>query len=80
MYTCLFLNDDYTPMVFVIQVLTGVFNLSVDDATAIMLKIHIEGKANVGSYTFEVASHKADVSMALARQNQFPLLVSPEAI
>lgn len=80
MYTCVILNDDYTPMVFVVQILCGIFNLNLDDATNLMMKVHKEGKANVGSYTFEVANHKADLAMGLAKKSEFPLQVIPEAI
>ncbi len=80
MYTCVFKNDDYTPMEFVVHVLCNIFHQSVQEATIIMLKVHNEGRGSVGSYTFEVASHKCDTVIALARKNEFPLQVVPEPI
>jgi len=80
MYTCVFKNDDYTPMDFVVGVLCEVFHQSLQDATLIMLKVHTEGKAAVGSYTYEVASHKCDTTIGMARKNEFPLQVVPEPI
>lgn len=80
MWTVILVNDDYTPMQFVVQVLVGVFNQSIEDAQRIMLTVHNQGKASVGSYTYEVASHKADQTMLLASISQHPLLVYPEAL
>lgn len=77
MYTVVFINDDYTPMEFVVQVLIGVFNQPVEDAKRIMLAVHNEGRASVGHYTLEVASHKTDQTMLLAAISQHPLLVYP---
>jgi ATP-dependent Clp protease adaptor protein ClpS len=77
MYTVRFVNDDYTPMEFVVKVLIGVFNQSTEAAHSLMLTVHKEGSACVGSYTFEVASHKTDQTMMLASMAQHPLLVYP---
>jgi ATP-dependent Clp protease adaptor protein ClpS len=78
LWTVLFLNDDYTPMAFVVQILTVIFHQSADDAQRIMLRVHQEGKARVGAYTYEVASHKTDQTMLLATMMQHPLQVYPE--
>jgi ATP-dependent Clp protease adaptor protein ClpS len=77
MWTVRFVNDDYTPMEFVVKVLINVFNQSAEDAHRLMLAVHNAGVANVGSYTFEVASHKTDQTMLLAAVSQHPLLVYP---
>ena len=66
MYTVVFLNDDYTPMVFVVHLLHTIFHKSLEEAQQIMLRVHREGAAKVGSYTCEVANHKADQAMGLA--------------
>ena len=80
MWTVILVNDDFTPMLFVVQVLVAIFNQSVADANRIMLAVHNQGKANVGSYTYEVASHKTDETMLLAVISQHPLLVYPEPL
>ena len=80
MWTVIFVNDDYTPMQFVAQVLMAVYHRSPEDAQQITMIIHNEGKAGVGSYTFEVASHKAEQTMMLAAAGQHPLLVYPERL
>ncbi len=80
MYTAVFLNDDYTTQQFVVQVLIDIFNQSEQDAIVIMMKVHKEGKSNVGSYTFEVAEHKATQTVAFAQKSGFPLQVKIEPI
>jgi len=73
MYRVLLLNDDYTPMEFVILVLRRYFNKSVDDATRIMLHVHHNGVGECGVYTFEVAETKVTQVMDFARKHQHPL-------
>ncbi|SBW12935.1 ATP-dependent Clp protease adapter protein ClpS [uncultured Alphaproteobacteria bacterium] len=73
MYRVLLLNDDYTPMEFVVHVLERIFNKSHDEATEIMLKVHHRGVGVCGVFTFEVAETKAGQVMDLARRNQHPL-------
>jgi ATP-dependent Clp protease adaptor protein ClpS len=68
-----FHNDDYTPMDFVMAVLMSNFGQSVDDAEAIMLKVHNEGEATVGVYTKDIAETKAALSTQQARQMGHPL-------
>jgi ATP-dependent Clp protease adaptor protein ClpS len=80
MWTVIFLNDDYTPMLFVAQMLVSVFHKSADEAQQITLAIHHEGRASIGSYTHEVASNKADRAMLLAAIAQHPLQVFPERL
>lgn len=73
MYKVLMLNDDYTPMEFVIYVLESIFNKSAEDATRIMLHVHQKGVGICGVFTFDVAETKAGQVMDLARHNQHPL-------
>ena len=73
MYRVMILNDDYTPMEFVIHILERFFNKSREDATRIMLHVHHHGVGECGVYTYEVAETKVTQVMDLARQNQHPL-------
>ena len=72
------LNDDYTPMEFVIQVLQEIFKHSQDTATNITMQIHNEGSGIAGIYNFEIAEVKAVEATTLARSNGFPLQVKME--
>ncbi len=67
------LNDDYTPMEFVVQVLEAFFSKGHDEAMQIMLHVHQRGVGVCGVYTYEVAETKVTQVMDLARQNQHPL-------
>ncbi len=79
MYRVLILNDDYTPMEFVVLILERFFNKSREQATRIMLHVHQKGVGVCGVYTYEVAETKvAQVSQA-AEQQQHPLLCTMEA-
>ncbi|MCA1998117.1 MAG: ATP-dependent Clp protease adapter ClpS [Armatimonadetes bacterium] len=73
MYKVLMLNDDYTPMEFVVHVLERFFNKSREEATRIMLHVHRRGVGVCGVYTYEVAETKVTQVMDFARQNQHPL-------
>ena len=73
MYKVLMLNDDYTPMEFVVHVLERFFQKNRDEATRIMLHVHRRGVGICGVYTYEVAETKVTQVMDLARQNQHPL-------
>ncbi|GAN53011.1 ATP-dependent Clp protease adaptor protein ClpS [Tanticharoenia sakaeratensis NBRC 103193] len=73
MYKVLMLNDDYTPMEFVVHVLERFFSKSRDEATNIMLHVHKRGVGVCGVFTYEVAESKVTQVMDLARQNQHPL-------
>lgn len=72
-YRVLLLNDDYTPMEFVIFVLEEVFNKTIDEATQIMLHVHNNGVGECGVYPYEIAETKVTLVMDLARRNQHPL-------
>jgi ATP-dependent Clp protease adaptor protein ClpS len=73
MYKVLMLNDDYTPMEFVVHVLERYFSMSGDQATRIMLNVHQRGVGVCGVFTYEVAETKTTQVMDLARQHQHPL-------
>jgi len=74
----IFLNDDYTPMDFVIQILQEIFKHSQNTATDITMQIHNEGSGIAGVYTFEIAEVKAVEATTLARSQGFPLQIKME--
>ena len=78
MYKVLMLNDDYTPMEFVVHVLERYFSKSTEEATRIMLHVHQKGVGVCGVFTFEVAETKVNQTMELARKNQHPLQCTVE--
>ena len=78
MYKVLILNDDYTPMDFVVHILQAFFNLTHDKAQNIMLNVHTKGKGVCGVYTRDVAETKVDQVNDYSRQNQHPLLCTME--
>ncbi|MCA0401212.1 MAG: ATP-dependent Clp protease adapter ClpS [Proteobacteria bacterium] len=73
LYRVLLLNDDYTPMEFVVHVLMRFFNKNEEEATHVMLHVHHHGVGECGIYTFEIAETKVTQVMDLARENQHPL-------
>ena len=73
LYRVLLLNDDYTPMEFVVLVLERFFNKSQEDATRIMLHVHQNGVGECGVFTYEVAETKVTQVMDFARKHQHPL-------
>lgn len=73
LYRVLLLNDDYTPMEFVVMVLQEVFHKSREDATRIMLHVHTQGVGECGVFPYEVAESKVTRVMDAARKNQHPL-------
>ena len=73
LYKVLLLNDDYTPMEFVVHVLEQFFQKGREDATRIMLHVHQHGVGECGIYTFEVAETKVTQVMDFARKHQHPL-------
>lgn len=78
MYKVILINDDYTPMEFVIDVLQKFFSYDVERATQLMLRVHYQGKAVCGIYTAEVAETKAVHVNRYARENEHPLLCTLE--
>jgi ATP-dependent Clp protease adaptor protein ClpS len=78
LYKVLLLNDDYTPMDFVVVVLQTVFGMSREKATQGMLQVHREGMGVCGTFTREVAAAKVDQVIGIARQHQHPLQCTME--
>jgi ATP-dependent Clp protease adaptor protein ClpS len=78
MYRVLLLNDDYTPMEFVVYVLERFFNKSREQATAIMLHVHQHGVGVCGVFSYEVAETKVAQVLDLARRNEHPLQCTME--
>ena len=72
-YKVLMLNDDYTPMEFVVLVLQQFFSMSIEDATRVMLQVHQQGVAVCGVFTYEVAETKVTHVIDVALKNQHPL-------
>ncbi len=77
-YNVIIFNDDFTTMDFVIEVLTKIFGKSFEDAKALMLAVHNEGKAVAGTYSYDIAISKASLATKLARDNDFPLKLEVE--
>ena len=73
MYKVLMLNDDYTPMEFVVDVLQHIFQKNREEATQIMLHVHQKGVGICGVYTYEIAETKVTQTVDYARKNQHPL-------
>ncbi len=73
MYKVIMLNDDYTPMEFVVMILERFFNKNHEEASHIMLHVHQKGVGVCGVYTYEIAETKVTQVMDLARQHQHPL-------
>ncbi len=73
LYRVVLLNDDYTPMDFVVLILESVFHKSTVEATQIMLNVHKKGSGLAGVYPREIAETKVDTVEGLARKNKFPL-------
>jgi ATP-dependent Clp protease adaptor protein ClpS len=73
MYKVLMLNDDYTPMEFVVDVLQRIFQKNREEATQVMLHVHQKGVGVCGVYTYEIAETKVTQTVDYARKNQHPL-------
>ena len=78
LYKVLLLNDDYTPMEFVVHVLETVFGKTGEDAYRIMLHVHQKGVGVCGVYTFEIAETKVTQVMDMAKENGHPLQCTME--
>ncbi len=72
-YKVLMLNDDYTPMEFVVHVLQSIFKMGLEDATRVMLHVHQRGVGVCGIFPYEIAETKITQVIDLARENQHPL-------
>jgi ATP-dependent Clp protease adaptor protein ClpS len=78
LYKVVLLNDDYTTMEFVIQVLEGVFGQSPAEAYRVMMNVHVNGRGIAGVYPWEVAETKVETVTSLAREAGFPLRATLE--
>ncbi|MDO5506006.1 MAG: ATP-dependent Clp protease adapter ClpS [Pseudoxanthomonas suwonensis] len=78
LYSVLLLNDDYTPMDFVVEVLTRFFGMNLESATQVMLHVHTRGRGVCGVYTREIAEAKVAQVNDFSRQHQHPLLCTME--
>lgn len=73
MYKVILLNDDFTPMEFVVHILQRFFRMTVEQATEVMLHVHQRGVGVCGVFTFEVAETKVNQVLAFAKQHEHPL-------
>jgi ATP-dependent Clp protease adaptor protein ClpS len=73
LYTVLLLNDDFTPMDFVVHVLQRFFSMNREKAMRIMFKVHMEGRGICGTYPRDIAATKIEQVLSLARKHQHPL-------
>ena len=78
LYQVVLINDDFTPMEFVVEILQGVFGLERNSATRVMLEVHTKGKGICGVYTYEIAETKVAQVTTIAQQQQHPLLCTME--
>jgi ATP-dependent Clp protease adaptor protein ClpS len=78
LYKVLLMNDDYTPMEFVVLVLQRFFRMSMEDATRVMLHVHQKGVGVCGIFTYEVAETKVNQVLDFARKHQHPLQCTME--
>ncbi len=78
LYKVVLLNDDFTPMDFVVEILEVFFSMPRDKATRIMLQVHTQGKGICGRYTREIAETKVHQVNTFARDNQHPLMCAME--
>lgn len=77
-YQVIMHNDDFTPMEFVVQVLKAVFFKKQHDAEVLMLTVHKQGSAIVGTYTLDIATSKAQKAMDMARNEGYPFKLTVE--
>ena len=78
LYNVVLLNDDYTPMEFVVHVLEAFFSMDRENAVRVMLHVHTQGKGVCGTYTREIAETKVAQVNDYARENQHPLMCTME--
>ncbi|MFY0663951.1 MAG: ATP-dependent Clp protease adapter ClpS [Natronospirillum sp.] len=80
MYRVVLINDDYTPMEFVVEVLEVFFNMQREQATQVMLAVHTQGKGVCGVYTKDIAETKATQVNQCARDHEHPLMCEVEPL
>jgi ATP-dependent Clp protease adaptor protein ClpS len=78
LYRVVLINDDFTPMEFVVDILESIFGMERTRATQVMLEVHTKGKGVCGVYNFEIAETKVAQVMGIAQQHQHPLLCTME--
>jgi ATP-dependent Clp protease adaptor protein ClpS len=78
LFKVILMNDDYTPMEFVVHILENFFSRDRETATRIMLEVHTRGKGVCGIYTHEIAESKVSQVNSYSRENQHPLLCTME--
>ena len=77
-YKVVLLNDDYTPMEFVVQILSKFFSMNQEQATQIMLMVHTKGEAVCGEFSYQIAETKVELVNDYSRQHQHPLMCTME--
>lgn len=80
LYRVILINDDYTPMEFVVEVLESVFAMERNKATRVMLEVHTKGKGICGAFSFDIAETKVAQVTSIAQQQQHPLLCTMEEV
>jgi ATP-dependent Clp protease adaptor protein ClpS len=78
LYRVVLINDDFTPMEFVVEILESVFGMERTRATQVMLEVHTKGKGICGVFSYEIAETKVAQVMSVANQHQHPLLCTME--
>ncbi len=78
LYRVVLINDDYTPMEFVVNILESIFGMERTRATQVMLEVHTKGKGVCGVYNYEIAETKVAQVMGIAKQHEHPLLCTME--
>ena len=78
LYRVVLINDDYTPMEFVVEILETVFGMARNKATRVMLEVHTKGKGICGAYSYEIAETKVAQVTSIAQQQQHPLMCTME--
>ena len=78
LYRVILINDDYTPMEFVVEVLESIFGMGRSQATRVMLEVHMKGKGICGTFSYEIAETKVAQVSSIAQQQQHPLLCTME--
>ena len=79
-YKVILMNDDFTPMEFVVQILNSFFGMNQEQATQVMLMVHTKGKAVCGEFSYQIAETKVEQVNNYSRQHQHPLLCTMEEV
>ena len=80
LYKVILLNDDFTPMDFVVEILTDFFHMSQEKATQVMLQVHTQGVGVCGTYTKDVAETKVHIVNEYSREHHHPLMCAMEEV